>query len=65
VNTPPNRIPRLHTLAETADILRVCTKTVRRLIQRDELRALRVGNRFRIADADIRNYLARATDVCP
>jgi excisionase family DNA binding protein len=53
------RLPRLLTLAETADVLRVSTKTVRRLIAADKLASQRVGNRIRITEADLRVYLAR------
>jgi excisionase family DNA binding protein len=62
MSTILGRLPRLHTIAETAEALRVCTKTVRRLIARGELRSQRVGNRYRIAEPDIRAYLARATE---
>jgi excisionase family DNA binding protein len=58
------RIPRLHTVDETAELLRVCSKTVRRLIASGKLRAQRVGSRYRLAEADIRAYLA-GTSECP
>ena len=58
------RLPRMFTVAETAEQLRVCTKTVVRLIARGRLRAQRVGSRYRIAEADIRAYLA-GTSGCP
>jgi excisionase family DNA binding protein len=57
-----SRLPRLHTIAETAESLLVCTKTVRRLIARGELRAHRVGTLYRISEGDIRAYLARGTE---
>ena len=54
----------LLTVAEVADQLRVSTMTVYRLIQRDELPALRIGRSYRINQDDLDAYLSgRATDV--
>ena len=54
----------LLTVAEVADELRVSTMTVYRLIQRDELPALRIGRSYRIDKSDLDAYLSnRATDV--
>ena len=49
----------LYTIAEAAAVLRCCTKTVRTLIQRGDLRIKRVGSRVRISDAALKAYLAR------
>jgi excisionase family DNA binding protein len=65
MNPTAIRLPQLHTLAETADLLRVSTKTVRRLISRGQLNAHRVGNRIRITEANIRAYLVHGSDDCP
>lgn len=40
--------PELLTLRETADILRVSVMTVRRMINRGELNAVRIGSSLRI-----------------
>jgi excisionase family DNA binding protein len=46
------------TLAETAGMLRVCTRTVRRWIAAGTLVAHRFGNAVRIAEPDLRAFLA-------
>ena len=50
--------PPLLTVGEAAEFLGVCTKTVRRLITAQTLLSHRVGRSIRIADADLRAYLA-------
>ena len=50
--------PRLLTVAEVADVLRVSTMTVYRLIKSGELSAIRVGKSYRIADDVLQTYLA-------
>lgn len=51
----------LLTVAEVAEELRVSTMTVYRLIQRDELPALRIGRSYRIERQDLEAYLDRQT----
>jgi excisionase family DNA binding protein len=46
------------TIAETAEMLRVCTHTVRRWVAAGELIAYRFGNAVRIAEPDLRAFLA-------
>lgn len=46
------------TVAETAEMLRVATRTVRRWIASGELVAHRLGGAVRIADSDLRAFLA-------
>ena len=54
----------LLTVAEVAERLRVSTMTVYRLIQREELPALRIGRSYRIDQDDLQSYLSgHATDV--
>lgn len=54
----------LLTVAEVAEKLRVSTMTVYRLIQRDELPALRIGRSYRIEQRDLDAYLSgQTTDV--
>lgn len=45
------------TVAQTAQYLQVCEKTVRRLISRNELIASKIGNSWRIQKKDIDSYL--------
>ena len=42
----------LMTIAQAAEYLKVCDKTVRRLIKRQELTASKVGRSWRIQKAD-------------
>jgi excisionase family DNA binding protein len=50
--------PRLLTPAEVADMLRVSTMTVYRLIKSGELRALQIGKSYRLREDDVDAYLA-------
>jgi excisionase family DNA binding protein len=55
---------RFLTVAEVADLLRVSSMTVYRLIEAGELRALRVGKAFRINEDDLDRFLgARYTQA--
>jgi excisionase family DNA binding protein len=45
------------TVAEVADLLRVSSMTVYRLIEAGEMRALRVGKSFRIEEDDLEAFL--------
>ncbi len=45
------------TVAQAADYLKVCEKTVRRLISKQELAASKVGKSWRIQKKDIDRYL--------
>jgi excisionase family DNA binding protein len=49
--------PRLLTPNEVADLLRVSTMTVYRLIKAGDLRAARIGKSFRISEDDVDRYL--------
>jgi excisionase family DNA binding protein len=48
----------LLTVAEVADVLRVSTMTVYRLIQSGEIAAIRVGKSYRITESVLQGYLA-------
>lgn len=52
----------LYTVAQTASYLKVCEKTVRRLIQRNTLTASKVGHVWRIKQEDIDAYLKNNTN---
>ncbi|MFW5837114.1 MAG: helix-turn-helix domain-containing protein [Desulfovibrionaceae bacterium] len=43
--------PRLYTIQEVADILRVHPRTIYRLIRDADLRAIKVGSQWRIAES--------------
>ncbi len=49
----------LLTVAEVAEVMRVSTMTVYRLIRSGELLATRVGRSYRIWEDDVRAYLQR------
>jgi excisionase family DNA binding protein len=57
----------LLTVSEVADVLRVSTMTVYRLIQNGEIAAIRVGKSYRITQHELQGYLAsgevRANDA--
>jgi excisionase family DNA binding protein len=48
---------RLMTANEVADLLRVSTMTVYRLIRSGELPAVRVGRNYRVRSGDLDHYL--------
>jgi excisionase family DNA binding protein len=48
---------RFLTVAEVADLLRVSSMTVYRLIKAGELAAVRVGKSYRVREADVDAYL--------
>jgi len=50
--------PKMYTVQEVAEILHVSPRTVRRLIERGELQAVRISKRLiRILEQDLQNYL--------
>ena len=46
------------TVSEVADLMRVSSMTVYRLIKAGEIRAARVGKSYRIRENDVDQYLA-------
>ena len=49
---------RFLTVQEVADVMRVSSMTVYRLIKSGELSAVRVGRSFRVSEGDVDHYLA-------
>lgn len=49
---------RFLTVQEVADLMRVSSMTVYRLIKAGDLPAVRVGRSFRVRDDDVDTYLA-------
>lgn len=45
------------TVSEVARLMRVSNMTVYRLIRSGSLRAVRVGNRYRVKESDVHRYL--------
>ncbi len=51
----------VYTLEEVADILKVSVSTVRNLINRGELKAIRVGFQLRIKKEELDRYLNQSS----
>lgn len=51
--------PRFLTVAEVADLMRVSTMTVYRLIKAGQLRAARIGKSYRVREDHLDAYLSR------
>lgn len=51
------------TIQQTAEYLRVCDKTVRRLISKKELSASKIGKSWRIKKSDIEKYLLQTRNM--
>lgn len=54
---------RFLTVSEVAELMRVSTMTVYRLIKAGDLRAARVGRSYRLRVDEVDAYLARAESV--
>ena len=52
------QIPPMLTVSDVAARLQVCTKTVRRRIDRNELRVHRIGRHLRISEDDVATFIA-------
>jgi excisionase family DNA binding protein len=53
-----NNSSEFMTVSEVADLMRVSSMTVYRLIKAGEIRAARVGKSYRIRESDVDQYLA-------
>jgi len=51
-------LPKFMTVSEVADLMRVSSMTVYRLIKAGDLRAVQVGKSYRIREEDINSFLA-------
>ena len=52
-------LPNFMTVGEVADLMRVSSMTVYRLIKAGDLGAVRVGKSYRIREDDVNTFLAR------
>ena len=48
---------RLLTLPEAADLLQVSTRTLQRMIRRNELPALKVGGQWRVRESQLTRWI--------
>ena len=55
--TPEHALPVLLTLDQTADVLQVTTRTLRRWINAGELVAHRIGRQLRISEPDLQAFI--------
>ena len=55
-HTPPT-VPRLLTISDVAELLKVSTRSVRRWIDARELPVYRLGRNVRISEAALRDFL--------
>lgn len=59
--TPP--IPAFFSITETARLLKVSTKTVRRWIAKGDLTVHRFGRQIRITESDLVNFISQHRHV--
>jgi len=57
MNTPTRRSPRLRTVAEVAEELKVCERTVRRWEKSGDLHFHRLGRQLRVSEDDLALFL--------
>ena len=55
-------LPALYSVTETAELLKVSPRTVRRWIEKGDLTAHRFGRQIRITDADIVTLIHRSRE---
>jgi excisionase family DNA binding protein len=60
---PKGGLPKFYTVERVAEALEVSTRTVRRWIASGELPAHRLGGVVRIAEADLKAFLALRRDA--
>lgn len=59
----PTAEDRFLTVQEVAELMRVSTMTVYRLIKAGDLRASRVGRSYRLREGEVDSYLERSNTV--
>ncbi len=55
-------LPALYSVAETAKILKVCPRTVRRWIEKGYLKVHRFGRQIRITDSDLVTFIRQCRE---
>lgn len=55
-----NVIPKFLSVAEVAESLGLCERTVKRRIESGELAAHKFGQKWKIKEADLQDYIARS-----
>lgn len=49
--------PNALSVSEVAEILRICKKTVYKLIHKGEIHAVRIGSEFRVSKRSLHRYM--------
>ena len=57
IHMPKDTLPTLFTLDQTAEVLQVSTKTIRRWIKNGDLIAHRLGGQWRISETDLQSFI--------
>jgi excisionase family DNA binding protein len=57
------KIPKFFTVKQVAEALAVSTRTIRRWIESDELVVHHLGGAVRIAEADLKAFIAAHRDI--
>ena len=55
--TSEHAFPALMTIGQTAEVLQVSTKTIRRWIKNGDLIAHRLGGQWRISETDLQSFI--------
>ena len=55
-------LPTFHSVTETAKLLKVSPKTVRRWIEKGDLTAHRFGRQIRITDSDLVTFIGQCRE---
>ena len=57
-------VKQIYNVREAAKLLGISTKTLRRIISADEISWFKVGDRIRLDEDDINNYIQKSRDKC-
>ncbi len=55
-------LPALYSITETAKLLKVCPRTVRRWIEKGDLKVHRFGRQIRITDSDLVTFICECRE---
>ncbi len=60
-----SQLPELMTREEAQEVLRIGRSTMLRLIYSGQIKAVRIGNRFRIKRSDLADFIDSSDTGCP
>lgn len=61
-NTNSNEFPKLYTMEEVANILRVSSRTVKNMVKSEKIKAIKIGHSVRITHDEINRLLGIKND---